>query len=697
MHELHLNPVLLLVTAAALAAPAGAGCGTLTASEPGPDTNPIPPAQITPVASRPAPEPAPVEPPPPPTLEETLRRETLACTDPVPVFEGGRRIGRVCPEKAAEHGLTVIDLSDSWAPIIFSEAPELGKAGHQPYRETYVQLADERFEEAGVSSHSEQYLELYGIFPTFRVLRERLGEEDRHACHGRVDDAALESLTHTIRPSFRQGRSFKQQIRHVRYLKVRLERAVEGRGLASIGELASDPELGPLLERYRRDSVFIDGVSAMQAHLACDGFLGGRVTEGLFDGPTLFALRRYQRRHMIVSREELDEDTRAVLALDSREADFRAVLRALRERVVDATGLVEDGSAGQDWGTVLDRQLNTAAFHFDTGHGRASVPASDAVSAATEAAARALGWTSAVATLEFLDGLGADGTTAFRAAVPLPPVPSYHSEHMDLRAELDRGDVYYELGNSGRHVDRRPVLTLFARDGDREVALVRWPTTIGGWQPENTEDGGVGMRYKNSSVGPRIWRDVVASPAWLPPESTPNEELLARSGEGLAVQRALMGPGYRSAYGLVMMMHHEVLSTAPDGTLRVRDEGIRSHGSVSYRSILGGYSHGCHRLFNHLAVRLASFLIHHRRHVRRGSQPVDFGREFEHEGEEYSFHISSRGYLYELTPPVPIEVLEGNVLGPVTEPIRSFRNVRYPEEPGTEGASTGEGAALPGD
>lgn len=78
---------------------------------------------------------------------------------------------------------------------------------------------------------------------------------------------------------------------------------------------------------------------------------------------------------------------------------------------------------------------------------------------------------------------------------------------------------------------------------------------------------------------------------------------------------------------------------------------------------------------------------------------MDFGREFEWEGEEYSFHIDSRGYLYELTPPVEIEVLEGNILGPRETPSRGFRNVRYPEEePFAETApdeTTTEAAPLP--
>jgi hypothetical protein len=436
-----------------------------------------------------------------------------------------------------------------------------------------------------------------------------------------------------------------------------------------------------LVKQYSAGRTLLDSVAVMQEHLQCDELLGSRVRAGIFDGPTLIALRLYQRRHMIVSRGSLDADTRRVLAIDSREADFHTALRALRERVADAAGLIEDGSALHEWGRVLEMDIDSESFRLTGGHPPASSGAPDLISPATEAAARALGWTTPEATLTFLTALGEDGTRSFRVAVPLPEVPDYHAEHMELRAEIDRGDVYYELGNRRRHVERRPMLTLYARHGGREVALMRWGTTIGGWQPERTDDGGIGMRYKNSPPGERIWRDVVASPAWLPPPSTPDDELVTKRGDEWRPKMSLFGPGYRSAYGLVMMMHHKVLDgTNSDGSPRLRDEGVRSHGSVTYTSILGGFSHGCHRLYNHLAVRLANYLLRHRNHEPRGSLSVDFYREVEVEDQAVEIQLTSRGYLYELTPPVPVEVLEGNILGRRQEPIKSFRNVRYPEE-----------------
>src|SRR6185503_469956 len=68
------------------------------------------------------------------------------------------------------------------------------------------------------------------------------------------------------------------------------------------------------------------------------------------------------RLHMIADNARVDLETRAVLLGDSREHDFRALLRGLRERVVDATGLLEDGSALGVQGEVQGRMIDSEEF-----------------------------------------------------------------------------------------------------------------------------------------------------------------------------------------------------------------------------------------------------------------------------------------------------------------------------------------------
>ncbi len=60
---------------------------------------------------------------------------------------------------------------------------------------------------------------------------------------------------------------------------------------------------------------------------------------------------------------------------------------------------------------------------------------------------------------------------------------------------------------------------------------------------------------------------------------------------------------------------------------------------------------------------MTGFLLGHRRHVRRGSLLVRHSREVRTSVGTTTFRIRSRGYAYELTPPVEVEVLEGNIIG----------------------------------
>src|SRR5204863_5883296 len=123
----------------------------------------------------------------------------------------------------------------------------------------------------------------------------------------------------------------------------------------------------------------------------------------------------------------------------------------------------------------------------------------------------------------------------------------------------------------------------------------------------------------------------------------------------------VMGPGFASAYGLVMAIH---LKQLPEGGLF--DNKIRTHGSVDYTSIARRFSHGCHRLVNNRAVRLFDFVLRHRRFARLGNVPLlRFKKQFTVDDKQYEYELKTRGYYYELTPPVPVVVNEGRIKGQV--------------------------------
>ncbi len=617
------------------------------------------------------------------TVEVTSGAPASAtCDDPLPVMEAGEVIDEVCPTDLSARQLTVVDLSEDWVPRVFAR-PD-GVDSRQPYREILLALAQERLDDLPRRVRRERFLELFGIFPTPEVVAARLLDQERHACHRAVEDEVLSEVERTVRPWGLEVGAQRRRVNQVRYLRNRLERARERRGLDSFEDLASDPEMGRVLTQFEEKRVPVEAIRAAQGHLQCDGLLRARRRgDGVYDWQTVGALREWQRMHMVVGAGLLDAPTRDALQRDSQEEDFRTLLRLLRERVVSATGLIEDGSASHQWGTVFGRQLDPPQVVSAVGQPPAFEAAPDHISPATEAAARSLGWTSPSEASSQLQT-----PPPPRVAVRLPSLPTYHSEHMELRAEIDRGDLWFTLPYDpetgqprGHRVSRRPVVTLYAQTEEGDIALVRWATTVGGWKPEIDEEGVVGLRYKESPPGPRIWRDVIASPAWLPPAGTPDSDLL-RHGRP---NHDILGPGYRSAYGLTMVMHHKVVPREEGEEPLFADEGIRVHGSVSYRSIGRGTSHGCHRLFNHLAVRLSSFLLAHRRHAIEGALPASWQRTVTHEESSHTLRVRSRGYRFELTPPVPVDVLEGRIRGPVRRAPAGF--FRLPEEIAAEVAA----------
>jgi hypothetical protein len=157
--------------------------------------------------------------------------------------------------------------------------------------------------------------------------------------------------------------------------------------------------------------------------------------------------------------------------------------------------------------------------------------------------------------------------------------------------------------------------------GEQKIPLVHWRTTIGSWRSE-MYNGSEHYKYKESDVGDRVWKEIVAAPVWIPPATTPPRELVRRKWKDGKVRTVVnygeFGPSYTSAYGLVAAYHIKEIKDA-DGTWKADfDNGIRTHGSVDYMSILRRFSHGCHRLYNMSAVRMFSFILAHRELHPRG-------------------------------------------------------------------------------
>jgi hypothetical protein len=582
-----------------------------------PTPAPRPQPQVPPV--RPAPPPAPAPAAPPPQPPAAAQPEVLPPGNRVLVMDNGKE-SWLSPEQASAGGYTVIDLSDDWTPYLFGEhhGPD-GNVLPNRYRRVFVGLGNDQLDDDGqpLPPGGKNYLELYGVFPSLSVLRARFVEDAARACD-------------------RPPRKGKRR-----------------------------PPPTPMAEAERR--------------LACEGFLtpASRHHPGKLDEAMRNALQGFQQKHMIYEGHALQPRTREALGRPLLDNDHRSLMRALRERVISAAGIIEDGSIG-----------TVPAY---TGASGAKVAMRNLADEYTDTTARQLGLTGPQESLAFLQRHGGE-LTHLQAGVKLPPVPEYYGPNMDLSLIIDRGDVWYDLPfdeTGAFHPQARkkyPQFQLYATYRNQKLLLAKWRTTIGGWRAEQASDGYEYFRYKGSDVGPRIMKQIVAGPVWIAPESTPIRGLVktkpVRGHTEYVVNYDELGPGYLSAYGLVAGYF---LIPGQNGRSDF-DNGIRLHGSSEYLSMYSavGYSHGCHRLPNHLAIRLYSFILRHRPMRIAGDKPMDFARQFLRNNDVFEIKLPSRGYYYYLDPPLPLEVLEGEIKGEVKTPILTYvpkPGIQYPGPP----------------
>ena len=604
-----------------------------------------------------------------PTPTEDAPRVVLE--SPVAFWKDGATRGEVDAAKADVNGHLLLDLGEDWTPYLFttSSGPDQ-EPKPMAYRDTYLALARGEYPKNrhGERARKDKYLELYGILPTFSLLRERFERVRGLECAASLDLDPLQTFEGFL--AYTPGRKPARRLARYQQLGPELEALSAQLGVSSVDEIEPTQlpeEDAEKVEEYKALAPQIEAIVAAQARLDCEGFFDGRgaYTPGLFDWKTHEALAEFERRHRVYGWGFIGKDTLAELQKTPEEAEQEAVIRVLTERAMHAAGVLEDGS------TSVQRSGEPRTFKTEDGE-ELAIP--DFETELRERVIDAFGLETPESTFAWLESLGeiAPQEVVALQGVELPP---YYSDDMELHVTINRGDVWYEfpIGENGKArsqpVSRRPHLIVFVKYNGQKIPLARYGTTIGGWRGEFI-DGTVMWKYKDSPVGRRVWSRIAAAPVWVPPESTPPKVLLTKNRKGkLVVNYHDTGPSYASAYGLVAAYHRKFYRS-PDGQVQVGgDEGIRTHGSVDYMSIMRRHSHGCHRMHNHIAVRLMSFVLEHRRHTRYGHQPMVFRREFEFEDDTYLLEFDQGGYNFVLERPLPIDVVIGRVRGQVKQPI----------------------------
>jgi hypothetical protein len=578
------------------------------------------------------------------------------------VVHGQERV--VDAEQARARGLTLVDLSDGWAPAIFQDGVAAdGTALPNRYRPIYDGLASDRSDGDGqpLRPGEKNYLELFGIPPSLSALHARFLADGDRPCFAQVNTARLLAVQSI--PTWGSASEKKEMLR----AKERADRLAQSAGASDAGMdalAAADPRLAKDLKAHQQFEAERAAFAEAEKRLACEGLLDAtNHVVGSYDTPMRFAMLAFQRKNVVMAEADITRGTLEALARSPLDNSFLALQRVLAERAADAGGFIEDGSAG----------------------GR------DLIGEATAAVMARLGVQTPEQALALFRRRKPQDFAWLRAAVRLPEAPPYYGPHMDLAAEIDRGDVWYDFPFDGKGArlpqprSRYPSFTLFVRQGGKDgkdgkkLPLVRWRTTIGSWRTELASDGHEYLRYKDSDVGPRVWRHVVAAPVWVPYASSPVGGMVKEKWVNGALTNVTnydeVGPGYLSAYGLVAGIHVE---PRPRGdAVTYFDNGIRTHGTFDYTSLRGRFSHGCHRLQNNLAVRMFSFVVRHRRHKVLGQMALDSRRSFWWQGEVFDLRLPTRGYYYELEPPLPVETLPGQIRGKLQKPV-----VGYVRKPG---------------
>ncbi|HJX52206.1 MAG TPA: L,D-transpeptidase [Polyangia bacterium] len=690
---------------------------------PGPARDAAPPDVKARLASSPIP---PVRQQPMPWDEggELAEGETIALRP-----EGG---GRMPIAWARDKGLLDVDLSRLWAPFIFSESDKPdGEVKPNRYRRAFTDLASDfatpaeiflsspeanyavlmaaglpGTDDAAASAQGRRilnearramhlrsepnFLEVYGIPPSLLVLLKRIDEDRERTCYANLDLAGLAGFDGTVTFQSREQahHEYHEATGDAAWVDKQIAKAKEAAGAPARDRdewlkviAAEDAKAATRIERARRGQVRLRAIRAAQARLVCEGLLAKHV-EGQFDLATNEALAAWERKNDIFGWGFLGGETLAALQRSPLDLHFDTFRRILMEHVADAAGIIEDGS--------VSGGRRPATYKDAAG---VELPVPNLIADYTDALMAALGIHTAEDKLKVMETLRSQGSKWLHVAFPPPKLPPYYSNKMDLSVEIDRGDVWYDFpyDENGKPIAQPrvnfPSLTLYVNWNKQKIPLCRWRTTIGSWRSEMRPDGKVYFKYKNSDVGPRVWKDVVAGPVWIPPEATPAKDLLTRKtwdrdlGAEAVVNTDVMGPGYQSAYGLVMAIHHWKRGKS------FFDNQIRTHGSVDYTSIARRFSHGCHRLVNSRAVRLFDFILRHRAFHRVGNVPIVLRRHFDYEARTYHYALGTRGYYYELDPPLPVVVTTGRIMGKLKKPIEAYLpkpgvDYRPPEESG---------------
>ena len=381
---------------------------------------------------------APTPPPPPPPLPEADRLPAAPGELPperraiqvIVGTDGATSEQLVDADVARARGLTVIDLSDDWAPAVL--------ARENRYRDIYVGLATDRGDGDGqpLVAGEHNYLELYGIPPALSVLRRRFLDDAVRSCDRKIDVETLLAVdeVRTWGAASEQKEQAKQRARAARLEAARVAAGVET--LAALAE--GDARQAKDVAEHASGRGRAGGVCADRGPARLRG------VDGAVPAPARQLRHRDAHRDARLPAEAHRDGSGRHPALDAGDAGaaaarqrLRRAKRVLTERAMEAAGFIEDGSVGEG-----SPRPSIPTYPGSDGV-RHRVP--DLATDVETAMLARLGIASAADALAFFQRHPRADFRWLKVAVRLPPPPEYYGRTMELSAEIDRGDVWYDF------------------------------------------------------------------------------------------------------------------------------------------------------------------------------------------------------------------------------------------------------------
>ena len=603
----------------------------------------------------------------------TCRRERRA----LQISDGVERT--VDADAARAAGLTLVDLSDGWAPRIFADgATADGTPLRDGYRSVFVGLANDLTDGDGqpLVPGEHNYLELLGVPPSLSVMRARMPRGRWRATAPASTPPSCWRWTRSP-PSARppSARSRRGTLARGK----RLDEAAPAGGCRRPGGAGGGrSRLARDVKAHARAAREQAAFAEVEKRIACEGLMDAtRHTAGRYDTVMRAGVLDFQQKHGLMAQGDLNRTTLEAHGGDAPGARLRGAAagagRAGRPRRRHPRG--RDGSAS-DGGpaSYLDCERPAPAGAEPGGGWRpigcwrrsTSPTPEDALAFFRRARAGRL-----PAPVAFRCAFRRCPSTTRRTASRWSCRPrSIAATSGTTSPSTPRATARPSLASAF------PSLTLFVKWRGERVPLCHWRTTIGGWR--------VGAGLRRSGVlrvqGVRRGAARVAAPgggARLDPAAVVAARVDGEREAGARRVRArheLRRDGARISLGL-RPGGGDPRAGAPRARAArpTADNGIRTHGSFDYLSLRGRFSHGCHRLHNNLAVRLFSFILAHHRARAVGPLPLDFRRTFWWKGDLYDLRLPNRGFYFELEPPVPVETLEGRIRGHAEDTHRRLR------------------------